>query len=298
MTIREAQRSGNNALRGCSTTPELDTELLLGFALQRNRTFVATHSEYVLTPHEEKTFSAAIAQRRTGVPVAYLTAQKEFYGRNFYVDERVLVPRPETEMVVDAVKQQINSHQQSAPRILDIGTGSGCIAITLALEIPRAVVTATDRSADALNVASRNAKQLHSDVKFYSGDLFAALPSALHNSFDCIVSNPPYGDFKTIDTAAPESRALLHEPEGAITPGHNLPSHDTIQCILAEAPIWLKPHCALFMEIGHDHGETAQRIAQKHFPDAKISIQKDLAGFDRLLLVVLERQGSRTPQHY
>jgi release factor glutamine methyltransferase len=286
MTIREALRTARADLGSVSTTPELDADILMAFCIGRADVFVLTHPEYELTMEEAARFTNAIARRATGVPVAYITQKKEFYSRDFFVDDRVLVPRPETEMLVDAVKKYALSAELTAPDILDIGTGSGCIAISLAAELPEAIITATDISMDALGVAQKNAELLKTEVAFYAGDLFAALPQDMKGMFDCIVSNPPYVNMDNIDTKSPGSSALPHEPQNALTPPNGQPSEKIIARILQDAGTWLSPHGALFIEIGHDQGTLATKLAQTHFPTAVISIEKDLAGFDRMLSVI------------
>lgn len=292
--LREAVRYGVKELGGTSTTPQLDAEILLAHVLGRagsSDAFLLTHRDDVLSAEQEKKFAACIARRWSGVPVAYITGRKEFYGRDFFVDERVLVPRPETELLVDAVKkyfvqQSKKSSGVDSPHILDIGTGSGCIAATLALELQHANVVATDISSDALVVARQNAETLGAQIEFYESDVFANLPATLHHSFDCIVSNPPYVDMQTVDMHSPLSSALAHEPQHALTPGNDAPNTQIIESILHDAAIWLKPHAALCIEIGHDQGEITTQLAHQYFPAADISIQKDLAGFDRMLSIV------------
>lgn len=294
MTIGEALHYGFAQLRETSTTPELDTEILLAYSLGRgahsNDVFVLTHREHVLDVTQKNTFTNFIRSRRAGVPIAYMTHVKEFYGREFFIDERVLVPRPETELMIDAVKKHALEHGIVHPRILDIGTGSGCIAITLTLELPDIHVTATDISADALQVASENAKKLDAPrIRFARGDLFNALNAqsgpSTPQQFDYIVSNPPYIDMSSVDTASPHSNALPHEPQNALTPADK-PAIDTIARILRDGPQWLALHGALFIEIGHDQGAEARQLATLAFPMARVTIEKDLAGFDRVLSVV------------
>jgi release factor glutamine methyltransferase len=289
MTVRDLLRSAVPALQESSMSAELDAELLLGFCIERDHVFVLTHPEYTVSAEQYESFANAVEQRRIGIPVAYITHRKEFYGRDFYVDRRVLVPRPETELLVEAIKKHRNEQGMQQPHILDIGTGSGCIAVTLACELADAEVTATDISADAIEIAQKNAQsyaeQTGTPITFYTGNLFAALPDSLHHSFDVIVSNPPYLPFDAIHSTAHSSIALQHEPQQALTPGADVEAHDTIKRILENVGEWLKPHGALFIEIGHDQGTTVQAIAQRYFPEANITIQKDLGGFDRVLYI-------------
>jgi len=295
MTIRDALTVGIRRLRGISTTPDVDSEMLISLTLGRDTgahdVFVLTHPEHVLTSVQEERFFAALTQREKGLPIAYITHTKEFYGRDFFVDPRVLVPRPETELIIDAIKTYALTRdeggEQKPLHVLDIGTGSGCIGITLALELPGTSVTATDISADALDVAQKNAATLGATITFARGDLFGALSNNAHHSFECIVSNPPYVDLRTVDSTAAVSNALQYEPLQALTPGADTPSHATIEQIIQNAVPFLKPHGLLCIEIGYDQGDITRTIASEYFPDATIAIQKDLAGFDRLLTVQL-----------
>lgn len=294
MTIGEAIRAGEDRLREWSLSPRLDAEMLLAHVLGCDRTFFITHDRDVLGADVGRRFEKLLAERLRGMPVAYLVQQKEFCGRDFFVDDRVLIPRPETEMLIDAAKRFVSEKKLRSPRVLDIGTGSGCIAVTLAKEIPGANVTATDRSADAIAVAEKNALTHDAAVRFYNGNLFDALSSP-HELFDVIVSNPPYVAAEEVDSVNVETRSLHFEPRAALVAD----AHDSFACIrqiIENAPAFLAEHGALLIEIGYDHGEQARASAARSFPQKIISITKDLAGFDRLLTVAVNRANdSKTP---
>lgn len=288
MTIGEAIRYGVRELDGASTTPELDAEMLLTFALGRGAhshdVFVLTHPEVALTSGQEAAFTRFMSDRRTGKPIAYIVGVKEFYGREFMVDARVLVPRPATELLIDAVKKYCVEHGIVTPRIVDIGTGSGCIAVTLALELPGARVTATDISEDALVVARQNATTLNAqNIAFARGDVFEALD--IHEPFDIIVSNPPYVDMQDVDLSAAESQALQHEPRNALTPPEPSSAFSVIEKIITQSSASLAQPGLLCIEIGHDQGNAARTCAQQTFPNATVRIEKDLEGFDRVVVV-------------
>ena len=184
-----------------SPIDHLDSELIVAFVLGKDRTFVHAHPEYVFTEVELAKIQDFATRRGAGEPLAYIFGTKEFYGRNFRVTRDTLIPRPETEALIDLAKTL------NAQKILDVGTGSGCIAITLALEMPQTEIEAVDISPKALEIAQENAKNLGAKVKFYQSDL-------LENTekYDIIVANLPYVD-KNWDWLGPE---LDYEPETAL----------------------------------------------------------------------------------
>lgn len=289
MTIREAYVRGVQQLTALSTTPALDVELLLMFVLRKSKMELAVTGDDSLTQDEQDQLLSLIAKRATGYPIAYITKEKEFYARSFFVDERVLIPRPETELLIEQVLTSVTSLRTtvaSSPflRILDLGTGSGCIAVTLKKEVPSSIVVATDLSTDALAVARLNAKQHNADISFLQGDLFAPLSSETRNRFDIIVSNPPYGDLKQIDLRTKESSSLRFEPRSALTPSGN-DAVAIVKQIITLSHDWLTPTGMLLVEIGHDQGRAAHATAHASFPNNTISILKDLAGIDRILSV-------------
>lgn len=280
MTISQALQQASKMIEEVSTTSFLDAEMLLASALGVSRTELLMYPEKELEALQEKAFNGLVQQRKTGKPVAYITGHKEFYGREFMVDERALIPRPETELIIEAAKKILETVKE--PMIVDVGTGSGAIACTLQLELPNANVAATDISEDALEVAHENAARLRANVTFSHGDLYQAFPDSLQGQIDLIVSNPPYLPPElAMDTK--ETTALQFEPIQALTPGIN--SFWLVKELIAGARDWLCPNGALLIEIGHDHGKQAVEAAQKAFPIHEVVIKKDLAGFDRLLMV-------------
>ncbi len=167
----------------------LDAELILCQVLKTDRIFLVAHADDELESEKEKQASALVKKRFFDeVPLAYILRKKEFYGREFYIDERVLIPRAETELLVDAVKEIVERDYEKDLKIADVGTGSSCIATTLKLEIPKAKVTAFDISEDALNVAKRNAKFWNIEIEFVKTDLMD------DGSYDIVVANLPYVD--------------------------------------------------------------------------------------------------------
>lgn len=181
----------------------LDAELILAFVLEKDRTFLAAHDDYELDASEENAADELVYARKNHYPLAYLIGVKEFYGRNFSVNESVLIPRPETEAIIDIVKD-LKPH-----KVLDVGTGSGCIALTIKAELPESEVVAIDAEQTVQAVFEENRENLGVDVKFVLNDLVDGFDIA---DFDCIVSNLPYVDSEW-DWLSPE---LKFEPETAL----------------------------------------------------------------------------------
>jgi release factor glutamine methyltransferase len=227
----------------------LDAEVLLAFALGTTRIGLVMEGKKPLAPEELARFRELVKRRRTHEPVAYLRGEREFYGRTFKVDRRVLVPRPDTETLVEVALQRSRRVSMSM-RALDLCTGSGCVAVSLARERPTSSVVATDVSADALAVARENALRLGAyNLAFVEGDLFAALsalgPSAT-KTFDVIVANPPYIPAGEIPTLMADVRDF--EPKLALDGGGD--GLDLVRRIVTEAPRHLAPLGLLAMEIG------------------------------------------------
>ncbi|MFN9776189.1 MAG: peptide chain release factor N(5)-glutamine methyltransferase [Burkholderiales bacterium] len=263
-----------DALLAASALPRLDARALAAHASGRPREWLIAHGDEPAEPAAAATFAAIAARRRAGEPLAYLVGGREFRGRRFAVSPAVLVPRPETEGLVDAALARLPAHR--APRVLDLGTGSGAIAVSLALERPDATVVATDASADALEVARTNAAALGAArVDFGLGDWWQALPADAA-PFDCVITNPPYvaeGDPHLLDAA------LGHEPRAALASGPG--GLDAIEAIVAGAPARLVPGGWLLIEHGRDQGEAVRaRLAAAGF--VEVATLPDLQGLDRI----------------
>lgn len=256
--------------------PRLTSEILLGHVLSLPRVKLYMDLDRPLSKEELATYRGLIQRRIAGEPTQYLVGSKEFYGRRFSVDARVLIPRSETELLVEAVLHDVKKDAPS--RVLDVCTGSGCIAVTIAAERPQASVWATDLMASALEVAKANAEkhQVDARVTFFQGDLLAPLPPG--TQFDVIVSNPPYvktGDLKTLQ------REVQREPKEALDGG---PEGVTlIARVVTDALPRLKPGGLLAMEIGEDEGAAVKELlVRAGYHDVKI--EKDLARHERLAL--------------
>ncbi len=265
----EAVRSLSADLAAVSATARLDAELLVACALGTSRAALAAHPERALDGAEAAAL-AQLAQRRLGgEPVAYLTGRKEFWSLEFEVSPDVLVPRAETELLVELALEAVAAVRR--PALLDLGTGSGAIAIALARARPDAAVTAIDASAAALMVATRNAARLRAaDIRFLHGSWYAPVGAA---RFDCIVSNPPY-----VAPGDPALAALAHEPRAAlVAPGDGL---DALRRICADALLHLNAGGTLIVEHGATQG-TAVRELMTRAGLAAVATQRDLAGRER-----------------
>jgi release factor glutamine methyltransferase len=248
--------------------PAREARLLLGHLLERNAAWLEAHRDDEVAIDRE--YLALVGRRIAGEPIAYLTGVREFYGRDFAVTADVLIPRPETELLVDIAKEKLGAG--GTARILDLGTGSGCLAATLALELPQARVTAVDVSPAALEVARGNAQRLGARVEFTESDWFAALPPQL---FDMIVANPPYvaaGDPHLDDGD------LRFEPVDALT--DHADGLAAIRRIVTAAPQWLAARGWLFFEHGYDQAAAARQLLDAA-GFSEIEQSCDLAGIVR-----------------
>ena len=248
----------------------IDAQILLLHVLGRaghDRAWLITHDTDALPPALQAQFEALCQRRRAGVPVAYLTGRKAFYGLELQVDERVLDPRPDTETLVDWALEVL-AHQP-APRVVDLGTGSGAIALALQQQRPDAQVLAVDASTDALILAQANATHLGLPVHFHHGHWLQGLAGG----FDAIVSNPPY-----IAAADPHLAALTHEPLAALASGAD--GLDDLRSIIAQAPAHLAPGGWLLLEHGHDQADTVGALLHAAGLE-QVQNRKDLAGIVR-----------------
>ena len=246
--------------------------LLLARACGRSRESLIASPDDALPAEAASAFRELRDRRIDGEPIAYLLGEREFYGRRFAVDPAVLIPRPETELLIDLARERVDA---ARPTVLDLGTGSGVIAITLALECPDALVTGTDVSHDALRVARANADALHASVDWHAGDWFDALPEG-SAPFDLIASNPPY--------IAAGDRHLAHgdlrfEPSTALTDGAD--GLAAIRIIVAGSSARLNPAGTLIVEHGHDQADAVRALFVAAGLTEVDSI-RDLAGIERV----------------
>ncbi|MFO1303977.1 MAG: peptide chain release factor N(5)-glutamine methyltransferase [Burkholderiales bacterium] len=263
MKVREA-------LAQCGLVP-VDAQVLLAHVVERDRSWIAAHRDDDLPKAHADAFFALAKRRREGEPVAYLTGVKEFWGLPLRVTSAVLVPRPETETLVELALESIP--RDAAARVLDLATGSGAVALAIAHERPRASVIATDVSRDALDVARGNAERLAlKNVAFVESDWW----TAVEGRFDAIVSNPPY-----VETGDPHLEGdVRFEPQRALVPPGDALS--ALRTIVTRAPAFLEPRGLLAVEHGYDQSEAVQALMRAAGFDA-IAVRRDLAGIPRVV---------------
>jgi release factor glutamine methyltransferase len=260
-----------------SSSPRLDAELLLGKVLGIDRIGLLVDADRPLGKQELARYRELHQRRRAGEPVAYLLGVREFYGRPFRVDRRVLIPRPDTETLVEVALARTR-HLSLSARVLDLCTGSGCVALSLARERPTTRVLAADVSPDALAVAAENALRLGAyNAGLVLSDLFAALrPGA--DRFDLITANPPYIPEGEIPSLAVDIRG--YEPMIALTGGGD--GLDLVRRIVDGAPEFLVPGGVLAMEIGSDQGEATRALFEGAGYEG-VEVRRDYGGHDRIV---------------
>ena len=233
--------------------PIIDASLLLAHLMGQQALFLRADSWSQVAQETAAAFETLCQRRLTREPLQYLLGEQPFLGRSFYVDERVLIPRPETELLaeraIEALKRAVDS-----PAALDMCCGSGCLAVSLALEVPGAQVHACDLSEGALAVTRRNAEALGAQITLHQGDLFDALPP---QRFDVIVSNPPY---IPSDDCRQLQQEVMQEPAMALDGGAD--GYDFYRRIAEAAPRWLKPGGTLLLEVGYDQARTVAAMLQ------------------------------------
>jgi release factor glutamine methyltransferase len=310
MDIRAALKSGIGKLREADVPSfTLAAELLLLHVLDRNRTWLYAHPEEILSESAAQHFSDLIARRAAGEPTQYLTGKQEFWGLDFEVTPDVLIPRPETEHVIEVALDRIALRERRAGRpqksigeglqIADIGTGSGCIAIALAKELPSAHFVATDISPAALAIAQRNAKHhcVADLIRFLESNLLEPGPLGARpvgaqyiepqphlqtenssSPFDLIASNPPYIGRREADSLPREVRD--HEPHSALFGGEE--GYELYANLIAQVAKHLKPEGILVLELGHNSLPAVQPLLDSP-PWTRVGVTNDLAGTPRII---------------
>ena len=310
MDFRTALKHGITQLRAAHIASDtLAAELLLLHATQRERTFLYSHPEAELTPDEARTYQNLLDRRISGVPVQHLTGKQEFWGLSFEVTSDVLIPRPETEHLIEVALDRLalrelragrpNKNDGSGLLIADIGTGSGCIAIALAKELPQAQFVAADVSANALEVARRNAERFSVSrrIQFIESNLFEGLFSLGYHwvsppegsdsrfripqeptLFDMVISNPPYIGRREAPSLSREVRD--HEPELALYGGEE--GYEFYASLIAQSASQLKPGGLLVLELGHDSLPAVHPLLDA--PTwTNVSVTNDLAAIPRVI---------------
>ncbi len=282
-TIQEALKRASYLLAGCSESPRLDARVLLGILLKKDSAYLYAHPEKPLLPLEEKAYFSQIRRRRQGEPVAYITGEKEFMGLSFRVTPAVLIPRPETEILVEAALRAVRQSPLPPPlQVLDIGTGSGAIALSLAHYLPGARVTALDSSPGALEVARENARRLGllSRVCFLKADLLPPLPPP--RPFNLVVGNPPYIPSEELGRLPLSVRA--YEPREALDGGPD--GLAFYRRLLPPPPALLAPGGTLALEVGAGQSREVSSLCP---PPYRSKVVKDYAGIDRVVIFSLNK---------
>lgn len=271
-------------LSAFSDTPEIDSQVLLAHLMDKPRTWVAAHPETPLAQLQLACLEEAVSRLEAGVPFPYVLGRWEFYGLDFEVTPDVLIPRPETELLVERAIQWLGGSRERRT-VADVGTGSGCIAVAIAKYIPDAKIIATDISRPALQVAQRNARRygLTKHIDFVQCDLLPPhpdpLPTDLH--FDLVCANLPY-----IPTPALHRLPVFgREPDLALDGG--MDGLEVLRRLLQIAPEWLAPGGMILLEIESSQGMSAVSLAYDVFDSAEIHLHRDLAGQDRLVEILL-----------
>jgi release factor glutamine methyltransferase len=259
--------------------PQQTLLVLLSHVLEQPQTWILAHSEAALSATQQAKLTALIARLKQGEPLPYLTGRQEFFGLSFEVSPAVLIPRPETELLVETALRWLRLHP-AADSVLDVGTGSGCIAISLAVHAPVLRVIATDLSAKALSIAQRNAEVHHVEARItcVQADL---IPKDL-GRFDLICANLPYVPTSKLA----EVNSLPFEPILALDGGPD--GLALIKRCLAYAPAHIRAPGMLLFEIEASTGNAAIALAHEAFPRSKVTLIPDLAGKERLLTIELE----------
>jgi release factor glutamine methyltransferase len=279
--IGQALQQATDSLRAITSAPRLEAEVLLSHVLDTSRTVLSAYPEHVLTRDQLSSYQSLVHRRVSNYPLPYLTGRAEFYGLEFEVTPDVLIPRPETETLVDLALAR------RPATVVDVGTGSGCIAVALAVHLPDAIIYAIDISPAALAVAQRNAERhgVVEQVHLLAGDVLSPRPGPV----DLIVSNPPY--IPSGQCASLPASIRDHEPRLALDGGPD--GMAIIQQLLVQAPAVLRQPepergrfgGGLLIEIGADQREAATQLARTFLPQAAVRVHPDLAGRDRVLEV-------------
>jgi release factor glutamine methyltransferase len=281
--LKEALTSAVERLEAADVgSPRPNAETLLTFVLGANRAYLYAHPERELTGEEQTRYDEVIAQRAKGIPSQYIIGHQEFWGLDFVVSPAVLIPRPETEHLVETVLELART--VPGPRIVDVGTGSGCVALALAHELENAEVYAVDLSAEALEIARANAARLQLDtrVQFLQSNVLEAL--AERRDFDFIVSNPPYVGLNESDKV--QRSVFEFEPRIAVFAGEN--GLDVIRPLIEQAHALLKPGAYLAVEIGYSMRDAVLALLDPTMWEEP-NVVPDLQGIPRVIVAQKRR---------
>lgn len=283
-TWGDALQWGTLSLAAATATPDLDAAVLLGHIVGASRALLLAYPERLITGERALAFAALVARRSRGEPVAYLTGHREFMGLDLLIDPRALIPRPETEVLVELALEDARSRLEGGtpPVVADLGTGSGAIAVALVAHEPRLPrVYAADISTDALALAADNASRLGvaDRVTLLHGDLLAPIPGPV----DLLVANLPYVAPGDAEILPPDVRA--YEPALALFGDEDGLGH--LRRLFADLPAYLRPGASIYLEFGYDQRPALVALAQTRLPTAAIRVFADYAGWDRILVARL-----------
>ena len=284
MTIQQALNQATRILLCTSASARLDAEVLLCFVIKKEKEYLYTYPEVKLSPTQITKFNSLIAKRAKGIPVAYLVGHKEFFKLDFIVNRHVLVPRPDSELLVSHVLAVCKGRRHTSLQITEIGTGSGAVAISIAKNLPQAKVTACDISAAALKVAARNAKKHQVNIEFHRGDL---LTPVKNKKSDIMVANLPY---LALTDKKQFSTELNYEPRVALYSG--IDGLDHYRRFFEQAGRLRYQPKYILIEHGHHQEIELKKIIRQHLQTKKISFKKDLCGRNRMILVELHESNN------
>lgn len=277
-TIRAVLHEARQQLAPVSDSAALDAQVLLGHVLGKERAYLLAHGEDPLTPDQMVQYESLVQRCAAGEPLPYVLGRWAFYDGELLVTPAVLIPRPETELLLEQALAFMETHPQAV--VVDVGTGSGALAVTLAAHCPQAQVSAIDISPAALAIARQNAEQWRAVVTFYEGDLLTPLLTAQHK-VNVVLANLPYiptGDL-------PALAVSRHEPRLALDGGAD--GLDLIRRLLAQIPQVCGPGALILLEIGADQGAAVAQLAHTALAPCEVTIIKDYAGLDRIVRIVM-----------
>ncbi|MFA6027633.1 MAG: peptide chain release factor N(5)-glutamine methyltransferase [Patescibacteria group bacterium] len=274
MTIAKLLEKASKKLRSFTATPLLDAEVLLSCMLHKPRYFLYSHPEKNIAKNTENKFIKLVERRKKAEPIAYITGSKEFFSLQFLVNKNVLIPRPDTELMVEEALKLLSGKNT----IVDVGTGSGCVAIAVKKNSPKSLMLASDISSKALAIAKKNAKLNNTKIIFFKSDLLKNIPAKYKNKIDLILFNPPY-----LTKNEAKKKSLRYEPQIALTPND---FQKLLNSFFKQSQNFMAKNGFIMLESGHKQSAIVKRIALKYYPLAKIVILKDLGGFNRLMKIL------------
>jgi release factor glutamine methyltransferase len=283
MNVISFLKFAESTLGQVAESPSLEARVLVARGIDRPASWVLAHPEAELSPEQLRAAETMLQKRAAGVPLPYVLGRWEFFNLEFIVSPDVLIPRPETELLVELAISHTRSKDTAREpfNILDVGTGSGCIAVSMAVNLPGVYITATDISPAALAIARQNAEKhgVADRIQFIECDLFPPENHSPFTNYHLLLSNPPYiptATMKTLEIYGKEpTLALDGGPDGV----------ETIRRLLEQATGRVNPHGMMLIELESSLGLAAKALAREHFPSAQIDIVKDLAGLDRILRI-------------